>query len=132
MYRLLKNAASTFTISAVVAIVVAGCYNDNKETLYPAPDPGSCVTANLRFSTDIQPILNANCATPGCHNTSSSAGGFVLDTYQGVTAAVSAGRLLGTIRHESGYSAMPKGNNKLADCEISKIAAWIDAGAANN
>jgi hypothetical protein len=32
----------------------------------------------------------------------------------------------------AGYSAMPKGGNKLADCQITQVQKWIQAGALNN
>jgi len=40
--------------------------------------------------------------------------------------------LMGTIKHESGWSPMPKNGNKLSDCKIQKIDRWILDGTPNN
>jgi len=32
----------------------------------------------------------------------------------------------------TGYYPMPKGGNKLSDCEINQVKNWINAGALNN
>lgn len=122
---------------AIAAIAFAGCYTDNKEELYPDNNTGggggnACDTSGMSFATDIQPILNTNCALSGCHKTGSATGGYILDTYAGVNATVSSGRLLGSINHETGYSPMPKNSSKLASCDINKITAWVNAGALNN
>lgn len=117
------------------AVILAGCYTDNKEELYPGDSTGgggTCDTSGMSFATDIQPILNTNCALSNCHKTGSALGGYVLDTYAGVQGAVASGRLLGSIRHETGFSQMPKNASKLSDCNINKIAAWMTAGASDN
>jgi hypothetical protein len=41
------------------------------------------------------------------------------------------GRLMGSIKQLTGYSAMPVGG-KLADCEITQIQKWVNAGKLNN
>lgn len=40
--------------------------------------------------------------------------------------------LVGNIRHDAGFPAMPQGGAKLDDCKIALIKAWVDAGAPNN
>ena len=118
----------------VLAFMAAfsGCYADNEEDLYPANPNTTCDTANVRFSTTVKPIIDANCATAGCHAGNPAPGGYNFETHAGLLATVTNGRLLGTIRHESGYSAMPKNMGKLSDCNINQIAAWVGAGAPNN
>ena len=125
-----------YFLIAVAAIAFAGCYTDNKEELYPDNPAGgggnTCDTSGMSFATDIQPILNTNCALSGCHKMGSATGGYILDTYAGVNATVSSGRLLGSVNHAAGFSPMPKNSSKLASCDINKITAWVNAGAANN
>lgn len=41
------------------------------------------------------------------------------------------GRLYAAISH-TGPSPMPKGGNKLSDCDIQLIKSWIDNGILNN
>ena len=50
-----------------VGLVLTGCY---KDVISPESDPDGPPQA-VNFSTDLAPILNAKCATSGCHNTGS-------------------------------------------------------------
>lgn len=93
-------------------------------------NPNSCTTANMKFSTDIAPILKANCNS--CHNTSGATAGVNTETYSGVKLIADNGSLIGTITHASGFSPMPQGGPKLATCDINKIKAWIAQGIQNN
>lgn len=74
--------------------------------------------------------MQNNCT--GCHNPASLGGGIDLSTYTTVKASVTSGRLWGTINWTAGFSAMPKGGNKMPACQITQIKKWIDAGALNN
>lgn len=90
----------------------------------------ACDTANFKYSTAIQPLLQNNCV--GCHNAASLGGGIDLSTYTGAKAVAVNGRLLGTVNWLTGFSAMPKGGVKMPDCQIMQIKKWIDAGSPNN
>lgn len=68
----------------------------------------------------------------GCHNTASPGGGFDLSTYNGVAASVANNKLLGSIKHMTGFIAMPQGGDKLQDCDINAIEKWINGGFPNN
>lgn len=89
-----------------------------------------CDTNTYTYSGAVQPMLAKNCY--GCHSSSAPSGGIVLDDYTDVKAIATAGDLLGAIRHEQGYSAMPQGANKLKDCEIRQVEKWAEAGMLNN
>jgi mono/diheme cytochrome c family protein len=120
-------------LALLALALLAGCYYDNEEELYPDDPNATCETANVTFSGTVQPIINQNCAYSGCHGgTPPLPGGYNLETYAGVQGIANSGRLLSTIRHESGFSAMPKNLPKLPDCSINQIAAWVSAGAPNN
>ncbi|MBL7764948.1 MAG: hypothetical protein JNJ58_02560 [Chitinophagaceae bacterium] len=91
----------------------------------------SCDTSGeMKFAANVQPILQANCT--GCHSASSPGGGINLSDYPGVSVVVNNGKLIGSITHAGGFSAMPKNGNKLSDCHISQIQKWINNGAQNN
>ncbi|MBK9291729.1 MAG: cytochrome c [Bacteroidetes bacterium] len=102
------------------------CYKDNEEDLYP----GGCNTENVKFSTTIQPIFNSSCVS--CHSGAGASAGIRLSNHSEVVAAVDGGRLLGAIKHQSGFSAMPPSGPKLTDCQISQIEAWVAQGKPNN
>ena len=90
----------------------------------------ACDSTNITFSGTIRNILNTKCN--GCHSGTPPQGGIDLTAYINVKAKVNDGRLWGAINFLPGFSAMPKGGNKLSDCEIKQFKKWIDAGAPNN
>jgi cytochrome c553 len=89
-----------------------------------------CDTMNFAFNAYIQPIFQQNCA--GCHNANLSSGGVRLSDHSGVSAVALDGRLIGAIKHLSGFTAMPQGSPKLSDCKIRQVEKWVQAGAPNN
>lgn len=117
----------------VCIVGLAGCYKDTEEELYPdwstPPPAGGCDTTDVSFATTIKPILDQYCATAGCHNITAAAG-YDLSTYAGANLA--KGRIVGAVKWETGYSAMPQGGSKLNNCQISQISAWVAEGAKNN
>lgn len=116
-------------IFGVVALVVTGCYYDNEEDLYPASN-NTCDTTNVSYNTTVVPVLQNNCYV--CHDAATKSGNIALDTYDDLKRIVDNGKFWGTINHESGFVAMPQNGNKLSDCTLSKIHAWINTGAPNN
>lgn len=121
--------------AAVLALAVAfliqnACKSSSSNTTTTVCDTSAAVL----FSATVKPIMDAKCATAGCHDATYSAGGYALNTYAGVKACVTAGRFMGSMNQVSGsgYSYMPKGANKLDQCDINKIQKWVNAGALNN
>lgn len=109
-----------------------GCYYDNEERLYPKVSSG-CDLSNVTFAQSVAPILQAACLS--CHSNSAAAyssGGIKLQNYADVQALASNGRLMGAVKHTTGYSAMPLGGGQLTDCEINTLQTWIDKGTLNN
>ena len=116
-------------IMGALFFMVSGCYYDKESILYPSATICDSSTAST-YSAKISVIMNTYCNS--CHSTSSADGGIILDTYAGVKAQASNGKLMGSINHASGYAAMPKGSGKLADCVIYQVQRWVSAGALNN
>ncbi len=115
-------------MAALLLIMVSSCYYDNEEYLYPDPTP--CDTTNVTYSGSVAPVMAANCN--GCHSSSSPSAGIITDNYNSLKVVADNGKLQGAINHQSGYSPMPKGGNKLNACDLTKIDIWINAGAPNN
>lgn len=102
-----------------------GCYYDVEEELYPSTP---CTINGMSYQNDIVPLLlNNGCIT--CHGDLST---LDLNGYDDLKIYVDNGSLLGAIKHESSYRAMPDNQPKLDKCTIDKIAAWITDGAPNN
>lgn len=98
----------------------------------PAP---ACDVAseNVTYSRVISPIFDAHCRV--CHSGAAAnvqGAGYDFGNYQGINQYASTTRLLGCIKHLPGYPAMPLGREKLSDCDIQRIEAWIAAGKPNN
>lgn len=107
--------------------LLSGCYYDSEELLYTTTE---CATDGVTFSGTVVPILVENCFR--CHDAANNFGGITLEGYDQVKRFADSGQLVGAISHTAGFSAMPKNAPQLVECNIEKIAAWVDAGAPNN
>ena len=113
----------------ITALLVATCKHD-----IPLTDGDNhndtCGTVVFTYSGAVAPLLTTNCTR--CHNATTTRAGVNLSTYEGVKTVALNGRLLGSIKKETGFKPMPPGNNKLPDCQIRQIEKWVQAGAENN
>ena len=122
MHRI-KNVTGTL-LMIILVIVMKGCYYDKEELLYPVSNV-NCSSVNASF-TNVKTIIVANCATAGCHNAASGAGGTIFETYDQVKAK--AARInQRTIIERS----MPPGGS-LSPNEIAILKCWINSGTPNN
>ena len=116
-----------FSYSFLIVLIGGACSNDNEEELYPSDE---CQTENVTYSVEVLDIIEENCYK--CHDAASNFGNVTLEGYENLKKYVDSGQLLGTIQHKSGFSPMPKNEPQLEDCDIDKIAVWIDEGALEN
>lgn len=110
---------------SVITVSFLSCEKENQEEL-----SDTCGTLDVSFAEDVSPILNSNCTQ--CHNGQAANGGVQLHNYENVKIHAENGSLLGSIKHESGFSNMPQGQDKLPECNIAIIEAWINDGALDN
>jgi hypothetical protein len=95
-----------------------------------------CPNGIISFSAQVQPILNQNCNTMGCHGFNNEAP-FQLITHQQVDSAVVFGNLLLSIKHQT-PTPMPRIDPlipdayMLPDSIIQIIECWINQGRQNN
>jgi hypothetical protein len=89
-----------------------------------------CDTINYTYSARVKPLIQTWCT--GCHNSYNPGGGFDLSDYNGVVSSIANNKLLGSLKHLSGFSAMPKNASQLSLCDITAIEKWITAGYLNN
>ncbi len=90
----------------------------------------ACDTTFVGYAGTVSPILTTYCT--GCHSGSQPEGDIDLSTWSKVKPYADNGTLAGSVRHASGYSAMPKNGNKLPECAIRQIEKWVADGAQNN
>ncbi|MBV8389685.1 MAG: hypothetical protein JO080_07795 [Mucilaginibacter sp.] len=116
-------------IPLVLIMVIAGCYYDHANLVYPQPT--NCVVSNITYSSSVVGILKTNCYS--CHSGSASAGGGIqLDNYTSLKTYVSNGQLMNSLNHTGGVPAMPLTGSQLSACDILTIQTWINNGTPNN
>jgi hypothetical protein len=106
-----------------LTLIITSCYYDNEEELYPVID-NNCDTTNITYAGTVKKMIDESCI--GCH----SSGTVVLTNYTQISSQATA--ILGSIKHEGGYKAMPQGAAKLSDCKINQFDIWITQGKPNN
>lgn len=89
-----------------------------------------CDTSVFTYSGAVAPLMNTYCK--GCHNPLSLGGGIDVSTYAAVRSIALNGKLMGSIKHQAGFIAMPQGGNKLSDCKTEQVQKWVTAGSPNN
>ena len=106
---------------------MVSCVYNNEEELYPSE---MCDTTNVTYHSTIAPIIEQFCFE--CHDDAAVISGIPLEGYANLKAKVVDGRLVGAIRHDVGFSPMPKDRPSLPECDILKIEKWISNGAPDN
>lgn len=109
-----------------VIVWISACSKDSEDKLQTQ----QCNTENMKYSTDILPIITNNCY--GCHDNNTATNGIVLEGYTKLKIQADNGNLVAVVSHAAGYPAMPYNAPKLSDCDISKIKSWVQNGAPDN
>jgi uncharacterized membrane protein len=122
----LSIIVSTFCLVMLLAAGVTGCYYDKEERLYHKNGAVDCATISAKFSTDVAPLIKNKCATSGCHDAATAAGGSVLEVYSQVSGAAARIKQRCVIEQ-----TMPPGG-ALTPAEIAILSCWINSGAPNN
>jgi uncharacterized membrane protein len=96
-------------------------------------DISDATAANVRFSTDVLPILDSSCVK--CHNSSVARDGVAVDTYANL---LTGGTVVANNADDSSLLSsvvsgrMPPGTKKLTAAQIQLIVDWINQGAPDN
>lgn len=128
MSPLIKGSSLLLIIVTVLALSVESCVDHNIET--PLVD---CTDSKpVSFSTDVKPIITANCAIQGdggCHNGGNGPdlNWTVFEKFQSHSSDVQdrITRPAGAVGH------MPK-IGSITDDQIKLIYCWVAQGAKNN
>ncbi|MCC6287698.1 MAG: cytochrome c [Chitinophagaceae bacterium] len=113
-------------IIATAIVWISACSKDSEDEFTTS----QCNTDNMKYSTDILPIIQTNCY--GCHGNGIVTNGIDLDGYTKMKVQADNGNLVGVVSHANGYPPMPQDAAKLSDCDINKIKSWVQNGALNN
>lgn len=127
MIMINKNLAFYPSIFILVLILgLSSCTYNNEEELYPVME----IEDDVSYANDVLPIIETNCYS--CHQDAAICGDVNLEGYDNLVLKVEDGSLLGTMRHEDGWVAMPQGADKLSNSLIERVSTWIDEGYPNN
>lgn len=113
---------------AMLFFVIESCFYDSEEHLYP--NPPACDTLNVSYNLDVNPILMNRCYN--CHGNNNTVSVYEFEGYLDLINFIEKGKLLGAVKRQGGFLAMPQGADKIPDCEISILEAWINQGKKNN
>jgi len=117
-------------IFSSLLLSVYACKTDNGETLYP--NKVSCDTANIKYASVVQPIMQTNCLNQGCHTAGNPSGGYQFDSYANFILTIPGDKLINSLKYLSSPSKNMPPTGKLSDCDFSKVEAWIKRGYPNN
>ena len=124
---------------AATLLIFAGCYNDKYDKLYPATvtNTTTCDTTTITYAHDIQPIISANCYSPGngCHDAAgSSRSGYDYTNFTVLQSNALDGWVVSDINFAptARHTDMPLNGTQLSACDINKITRWVNEGAPNN
>lgn len=91
----------------------------------------SCDTVSaISYTQKIVPIFQNACYS--CHSGPSPSGAIAMGTFASDKAVALSGRLMGSLNHAAGFSAMPQGAAKFSSCNIAIIQKWVNSGTPNN
>ena len=110
-------------------VVLQSCYYDKENELYGVSKP--CEPGTVTYSQTITAIIQQyGCLN--CHSSNNPSANINLQSYTGIKMQAGNGKLFGALNHSPGFTPMPMGGFKMADCDLKKIKAWIDAGSPDN
>lgn len=120
----------TFLLTSAAILLHNSCLKEiaplQKQPVLPLT---FCDSLNVKYASDIDPIMQTHCALPSCHAT--GAPNSDLSSYPGVQAKALSGELYS--RAVDPLTAnMPSGGPILPDSLRQKLACWIQKGAPNN
>lgn len=115
---------NTFCIALVctVFIFLVACAKED-------PDMADCTGLTTTYTSDIKSILDANCATSGCHDAITHEQGMDYSNYVEAAQASHNTNFLGAIQHKRGYKPMPKDAPKLSATDIQLLTCWVQDGS---
>lgn len=130
----MKNKANFVSffllLSVFFSLFLASCEWKNEEEEFGIV---VCDTSQVTLSGTVKPILQTNCYS--CHSSaaaSSFGAGINLEDYTALKDRASSPSFLGSMKHSSGFSPMPRGAEKISACNIRLIETWIKNGAKND
>ena len=133
-FRRGRHRAAAF---ALALAVLAGCTYSHGDAEVVVPCDNATATL-ATYAGVISPIFDQHCRV--CHgataynspgNPNAYGGGIPFRNYQDIKDYGNPDYIICCIEH-NGCDNMPKIGDKLSDCDIARIKAWVAAGLPNN
>ncbi len=125
----MKKGSVIVLLLANILLIIFACAKDPGSTDYASAADCSGIDAqNNSYSNSIKAILNAECATSGCHDAFTAERGVNLSTYAGARTGFESQNCLCSVHHGSLCNPMPQGRAKLDDATLQKIDCWVKNG----
>ena len=130
-----------FSVPIGVAFLIIALYSGCKDQITGADvDKRVIPDSNVSYSQNLQPVFNLKCASAGCHEDASRAGGISLTSCTNTTADPSIvfpgepdnSRLVWAVEGIGNYPMPPPGYPSLTQSQIKGIRTWIKEGAQCN
>jgi hypothetical protein len=115
----MKKVSIVFAI--LVTVMAWSCTKDTIATV-------DCTGVAPTYTSAVKALLDAKCATSGCHGASNPADGLDYSSYSAAKTNSAKDAFRGSIQHLSGYDAMPKGSSKMSDADIKTLNCWVQNG----
>ena len=109
-------------VLAAAGLSLKSCTKDKVPVVTP-------VANTISFSQKVQPLIQQNCSTSGCHDAGTAQSGYNLSNYTGIRDNAQA--MLNAMRGQNGFALMPPGGS-IADSSILQFEAWIAQGKLDN
>lgn len=120
---------SCLVITLGLALAWAGCKkDDNKRDYLAEADCTQIDPIANTYTFAVKAVLDAGCATGGCHDAATKSNGVDLSTYAAAKASFETQDVLCAINHGEGCEPMPKGGAKLPQVTLNVLACWAKNG----
>jgi mono/diheme cytochrome c family protein len=127
----MKNALFFFSFSMVICLIFS-CRYDKGELMKSSMVP-VCDTAKVSYQNDVLPILQKNCYTCHSNKTANQHNTIDFEGYAKTKANTENADIPNSITPgPTGRVYMPRGIERLSDCDIAKIRNWMKQGTPDN
>ena len=111
-----------FSTAIALTVFIVSCKNNSVEAL---SNGSICDTSAVKYSTEIASMMTNHCTN--CHGGANPSAGLRLENYNDLVLRGQASLQ----RMKSSSNPMPP-SGKIDDCNINKLATWINQGSLNN
>lgn len=124
----MKISISILFSAVLIATLLFSC---NKDKI-PNGNNLNCIATDTTntYNLRIKPIMDAHCATIGCHDAGTASATVILDNYNSTKDALNTKNVLCAMRYETNCIPMPP-SGKLNDTLINHVRCWKEAGFPN-